>query len=226
MQITTKNKRKTLRKAVILASAISLVAAIVFVTFEPTIMSAAANTAVVTATVTEEVTISAPLDADFSGTIPGVSGNPGAPVTASLTWRVKTNNAQGFDMSLAASQANALFQDGTYYFSDYGTPPTPTFGWTGPSAGAASFGFTIATATATDTITAFRDGGASCGTGNNTGGCWAGFNGTTPITVVHRTSLTDVNGQDEVVNFRAESNAKLLNEGDYSATITATASLN
>jgi len=221
-----KSNKKILGKAVALSSIVFLIFTMIFIVFEPAIMSAAADTAIVTATVTEEVTISAPEDTDFSGTIPGVSGNPGAPVTASLTWRVKTNNIQGFDMTLAASQTNALYQDETYYFSDYGTPPTPTYGWTGPSLGFAKFGFTIATATAGDTATAFKDGGASCGAGDNTGGCWAGFNGTTPITVVHRTTLTDVNGQDEVVNFKAESNAKLLKEGDYSATITATASLN
>lgn len=217
---------KIFKKAVGLSVIVFLVSLMVFIIFEPVVMNAATDTAVVTATVTKEVTISAPADTTFSASIPGVSGNPGAPVTASLTWRVITNDSLGFNMTLASSQTNALFQNGTYYFSDYGTPPTPTFGWTGPGSGVASFGFSIATATATDTSTAFLNNGAACGLGTNTGGCWAGFTSTTPITVVHRTTLTTSAGENEVVNFRAESNGKILQEGSYAATITATASIN
>ena len=224
-KIKTKNY-KIFKKATKLSSIIFLVTFVVFVILEPVVINAVADSATATATVTSEVTISSPSNATFSASIPGVSGNPGSPATATLAWTVITNNSGGFDLTLQASQTNALYKDGSYYFTDYGTPPNPTFGWTAPSVGTATFGFTIAAATAADTATAFKDGGAACGAGDNTGGCWAGFNGTTPITVVHRTSSTDASGQAEVVNFRAESNAKFLESGNYTATITATTSLN
>ncbi|MBU4204688.1 hypothetical protein KKH26_00700 [Patescibacteria group bacterium] len=192
--------------------------------FEPVITNAAEDTATVTATVSEEVTISAPTNATFSASIPGVSGNPGAPVTASLTWTVKTNNDTGFNLKIHASQTNALYKDATYFFTDHTS--TPSYGWTAPGAGVASFGFTIAAATAADTVAAFLDGGVSCGAGANTGGCWSGFVTTTDISIINRTTETTSAGEAEVVNFKAESNGKLLEDGSYVATITATATLN
>lgn len=220
------NNCNNLRKSISLCVILSFFGFMVFLFLEPTVINAVADSATATATVTSEVTISSPSDATFSSTIPGVSGNPGSPATATLAWTVITNNSAGFAMTLQASQVNALYKDETYYFSDYGTPPTSTYGWTAASLGDANFGFTISTETADDTATAFKDDGENCGAGSNTGGCWAGFNGTTPITVVSRSSLTDSDGEVQTVNFRAESNAKFLESGSYAATITATASLN
>jgi len=215
---------KIFRKVATISSTLFLALLMVFIVLEPAVVNSAADSAVVTLTVSEEVTISSPDDASFSGSIPGVSGNPGAPVTASLTWTVKTNNDTGFNLKLKASQANALYKDVNYYFSDHTL--TPSYGWTAPDTGVASFGFTIAAATAADTVTAFKDNGAACGAGSNTGGCWSGFNGTTDIDVINRTTETTSSGQAEVVNFKAESNAKLLEDGNYTAIITATAALN
>ncbi len=215
---------KHIKKTTSSSLAIILIASFAYLILEPAIIKAAADTAVVTATVSEEVTISSPANANFSGSIPGVSGNPGAPVTASLTWTVKTNNNTGFNLKIHASQTNALFKDATYFFSDH--TATPSFGWTAPGAGVASFGFTIAAATAADTATAFLDTGAACGSGANTGGCWSGFVTSTDIDIINRTTETTAAGEAEVVNFKAESNAKLLEDGSYTAIITATASLN
>ncbi|MBU3934650.1 hypothetical protein KKC00_01665, partial [Patescibacteria group bacterium] len=128
------------------------------------------------------------------------------------------------NLKIKASQANALFKDGTYYFSDHTT--TPSFGWTAAGSGEAVFGFSISSATAEDTVAAFMDTGAACGSGSNTGGCWSGFNSTTDIDVVDRSTETTSGGEAEVINFKAESNAKLLEDGSYVATITATAAVN
>jgi len=215
---------KAFKKTAGLTLSVFFIMSLVFVALEPAITQAVTDSATVTATVTAEVTIDSPDDTTFSASIPGVSGNPGAPVTASLTWNVKTNNSTGFNLKLHASQANALYKDVTYYFRDHTT--MPSYGWTAAGAGAASFGFTIAAATAADTVAAFLDGGVSCGAGGNTGGCWSGFNSTTDIDVVNRTTETTASGEDEVVNFKAESNAKLLENGSYVATITATAAVN
>lgn len=220
---------KILKQAIWFSAAIFLVAGIVFVFFEPEIMNAASNTIGVSVSVTQEVTISSPGDTSFNASIPGVSGNPGAPATASRTWKVITNNPTGFTMKLHASQAQALYLNGTYYFDDYGTSPgTPSYGWSVPVLHDARFGFTVAPATTADLAPAFLDNGSNaCGSGSyHASACWAGFNGLSDITAINRGSLTDANGQDEVINFRAESNARLLSPGSYSSTITAIASLN
>ena len=220
------------KKAVSLSAAIFLVAIMVFVFFEPEIMNASTNTNTInlTARVSQEVTISSPGDTNFSNSIPGISGNPGAAVTASRTWKVITNNPTGFDMKLHASQTHALHLDGTYYFDDYGlTPGVPAYNWSVPTLHDARFGFSVAPATSGDLDAAFFDNGSSaCGSGSyHLGGCWAGFNGENDIRVIHRTSLTSASGEDEVINFKAESNARFLQADDnYTATITATASLN
>jgi len=215
---------KIFRKVATISSTLFLALLMVFIVLEPAVVNSAADSAVVTLTVSEEVTISSPDDASFSGSIPGVSGNPGAPVTASLTWTVKTNNDTGFNLKLKASQANALYKDVNYYFSDHTL--TPSYGWTAPDTGVASFGFTIAAAIAADTVTAFKDNGAACGAGSNTGGCWSGFNGTNNISVINRSTRTDNDGEDEIVNFKAQSAGKLLKDGQYQATITTTVSTN
>jgi len=201
-----------------------LVALVVFLNFEPLIAGAVADTAIVTLTVSEEITISSPSDTNFSASIPGVTGNPGSPVTASLTWTVKTNNDTGFNLKLKASQANALFKDGSYYFSDYTL--TPSFNWTNPGSGAAEIVFSLDAATAADEVAAFKDTGSACGSGSNDGHCWSGFNATTDITVVNRSTETTSSGEAEVINFKADSNAKLLEDGNYTATVTATAAVN
>jgi len=220
---------KIIKKAISLSIAVSLISFIAFIVLEPIVTNATTtvtDTAKVTATVTQEVTISSPPDTTFSASIPGITGNAGSPATASLSWKIITNDSTGFDLKLSASQVNALYKDGSYYFTDYGTPPTPTYGWSGPASGSASFGFTINAATPGDTVAAFQDGGVSCGAGGGTGACWAGFNGTNQISIIHRTTLTSASGETEIVNFKAESNAKYLASGDYAATITATASIN
>jgi len=218
-------KFKVFKKIASLLVTVLFIASLVFVAFEPAITRAVGDTATVTAVVSEEVTIDSPDDVlAFSASIPGVSGNPGAPVTASLTWTVKTNNSTGFNLKVKASQANALFKDVTYYFSDHTT--TPSYGWTAAGAGEAVFGFSISSETAGDTVDAFQDTGAACGSGGGTGACWSGFNSTTDIDVVNRSSETTSSGQAETINFKAESNAKLLENGNYTATITATAALN
>ena len=224
MLIQKHRKKKFLIKAVSASFGALLVCAVAFVLLEPAVTNAVADSATVTATVSEEVTISSPSDANFSASIPGVTGNPGAPVTASLTWTVKTNNDTGFNLKVKASQANALYKDGTYYFTDHTT--TPSYGWTAATSTAAIFGFTIDAATAADVVAAFHDTGSACGSGANDGGCWSGFNSTTDIDVINRTSETTASGEAEVINFQAESNGKLLEDGSYVATITATAALN
>ena len=198
---------------------------------EPTLISAAADSDDITVTqgVTQEITISAPADVTMSATIPGVTGNPGAPRTGSATWKVTTDNAAGFILALKASAAPAMVLDGTYHFDDYSPAgAVPDYDWAQPAASEAEFGFTVEAETIGDEVLAFRDAGAApCGAGalNTASKCWWNFTAI-DYTVINRATNTDSTGEDELVRFQTESNAKFLKEGSYVATITATATEN
>jgi len=208
-----------------------LIISMCYVVAEPAIVDAVTDSATVTATVTEEISITQPDNATMSATIPGMTGNPGAPVTSSLTWTVKTANAAGFNMKIKASQASAMFQDGTYLFTDY-TPAvtgTPDYSWASPASAAAEFGFTVEPATDADAVAAFLDNGSNaCNVGSTQTDekCWFGLNGTTDVDMINRSTNTTSSGEAEIVKFQAESNAKFLKEGAYVATITVTATMN
>lgn len=224
---------KKIRKISELFCASVLILGIGFFACEPYIIRAIDDTAVVSVTITEEIAITSPGDTTFSATIPGITGNPGAPVTASLTWTVRTVNATGFAMTVKASQTNALVlnTDADYYFTDY-TPAgaVPDYNWGQPAATAAEMGFTVEPETAGDTVQAFLDNGSNAcneAAGSQTANkCWFGFNGTTPVNVINRSTNTDSTGEAEVIKFQAESNAKFLKEGQYDASITVTATMN
>jgi len=197
--------------------------------FEPEMAKAVSDAITITQAVSSEITISSPADVTMSAAIPGITGNAGSPRTGSATWTVKTNNATGFSLALAASTAPAMQLDATWYFSDYtpATAGTPDYNWSSPASGAAEFGYTVEPATAADTVQKFLDNGTACATGtlNTVDKCWYNFS-TTSETVINRTTNTESAGEAEVVKFQTESNAKYLKEGNYVATITATATEN
>jgi len=194
------------------------------------IKAQASDAVVVTQAVSAEITISAPADITMSPAIPGMTGNFGSPATGSVSWTVTTNNVQGYNLKLKAAAAPALALDATWNFSDYSpaTTAAPDFSWASPATGTAEFGFTVEPATVADTDSFFMDNGTACnaGTANAVDKCWWNF-ATTDKQIVYRTSgETSSAGEVVVVKFRAESNAKYLKEGDYTATITATATMN
>jgi len=199
--------------------------------FEPELIKAASVSDPITVTqgVTQEITITGPGPVTMSATIPGVTGNPGAPRTGLATWNVKTTNATGFILKLKASAAPAMVLDGTYHFDDYSPAgAVPDYDWGQPAGGEAEFGFTVNADTIGDEVLAFRDAGAApCGAGalNTDNQCWWNFTAL-DYTVINRATSTDSGGEDEVVKFQTESNAKFLKEGSYVATITATATEN
>jgi hypothetical protein len=168
------------------------------------------------------LSISSPGVLNMTPSIPGISGGT---ADVSGTFNVITDDAAGFTLALNASTAHAMMaeSDPTYYFSNYSA--TPTYTWTVYS-GNAQFGYTVEPESYGDTVIDFLDDTSNnCGTGdaNGTGTCWAGFDGTDLKTVIYRTTRTDIDGEDEVVKFRAQSSDYSLESGTYTATITATA---
>jgi len=197
---------------------------------EAEMIKAVEDQVVVTQAVSAEITISAPADITMSSAIPGITGNLGSPTTGSVSWTVTTNNVQGYNLKLKAGAAPALALDATWNFSDYSPATTvaPDFGWASPATSVAEFGFTVEPATVADTDPFFMDNGTACNTGtaNAADTCWWNL-ATTDKQIVNRTSgETSSTGEAVVVKFRAESNAKYLKEGDYTATVIATATMN
>ena len=208
---------------------INLMAYTGFLVSEPDIANAVEDSVVVTQGVTAEITISSPIDVTMSADIPGITGNPGSPRTGATTWTVITNNNTGFVMSIKSTSTPSMILDGTYNFSDYSPVAVnvPDYSWGAAGAGVAEFGYTVEPATVADTATLFKDNGSACNAGasNSANTCWLNAS-TTDVTVINRTTETTSAGEDEIVRFQTESNAKYLKEGNYGATITATATMN
>jgi len=217
-----------MKKTISLVTIIGLLVMANYVIFEPEFIKAAATSTAITVTqeVSQEITITQPSNVTMSAAIPGITGNPGSPRTGSATWNVKTNNSTGFTLAIKASTAPAMQLNATNTFSDY-TPAvasTPDFDWSSPAASAAEFGYTVEASTTADTAQLFKDNGSACATGtaNAVSKCWHNAS-TTDVTGVDRGTNTGSGGEDTIVRFQTESNAKYLQEGNYVATITATA---
>ncbi len=218
-----------------LSLAITVILSGIFIYFEPQITKAITDEITVTQTVSAEIAISSPANVTMSDPIPGITGGS---ATGSATWTVITNNNTGFKMELEASTAPAL--TGTTQgdsFADYteGTPDVPDYDWSVAESDA-EFGYTVEPATAADTDATFLDNGAdTCGTDSNQTAdkCWIGFAGaSTKEQIINRTSETAIGGEAEVVKFKAELNGPatdadgFLIEDTYTATVTATATMN
>lgn len=234
-------KNKMIKENISLFLIVSLVAASSFMFFEPQITKAwgpgdgpYADPIIVTQGVSAEISLDSPNDVDMSGDIPGMTGGS---ATGSCTWTIVTNNNAGFKLELEASADPALTCAAeSDSFTDYTEvlENTPDYTWT-VSESDAEFGYTVFPETPADADLSFKDDGADCAVAtNNPDGtkCWIGFEGTTKEQVVSRTTETDVGGEAEVVNFKAELNGPatdadgFLTEGTYTATITATATMN
>jgi len=222
--------KNSINKVLSLTVIVNLIGAMTFMVFEPGPSKAVTDRITVTAEVTEEISITSPADILLASSIPSLTGNPGAPASGSATWTVITGNSTGFNMKVQASSSPAMRNtDGEYYFFNY-TPTTASadYTWTTPAVGSAEFGYSVTTETALDADTPFRNGGASCGNGtlNTDNQCWLNFDGTNQTTVINRSTNTTSGGEDEKINFRAESRAQYLKEGYYDAYITVTAVVN
>jgi hypothetical protein len=221
-----------MKKIFHLTTAVGLIFMFCYLIFEPILIKSADVNDPITVTqqVTQEITISSPIDVTMSASIPGITGNPGAPRTGAATWTVKTTNATGFKLELKCNDEYCMKLDATNYFSDYtpAAPGTPDYNWTSPAASDAEFGFTVEPETAADTVQLFLNAAGPAAPCNSAGGintadkCWYNM-ASVNLEAIHRGTATDSTGEDEVVKFQTESSAKFLKEGNYTTIITATA---
>lgn len=146
----------------------------------------------------------------------------GCSSSASLSWTVTTDNLDGYSLSISAS-TNPAMQTSGGTFADFSPTSGTTSFWSVGST-ASAFGFSVGTSGQTDILSVFKDNGTNCSAGSTLGRCFRGFNGTTAIQIVSRTTPA-VSGNITTVNLQAEiGNNHTQTTGSYSATITATAS--
>ena len=220
--------KKTLSSFLIL----SVLLSVAYISFEPEISKAQASdtdTVTVTQTVTEEITISDAADMTLTPSISGITGGSGSS-TDHTTWTITTNNTSGYELTLNKNNTLRLSGGGANReFSDYASSTPVDYNWSSPGSGQTRFGFNVsAAASSTDIVAKYRDNGAgTCGTGDNVsdGQCWNGIPDTgDEEAIANRTTWTPTGGVTVSVKFRTEAGAdNYLESGDYTTTITATA---
>jgi len=173
---------------------VSLLAA-TFVVLEPVVSrSQATDTFTIEQTITGEISfLTSAVDVTMVGSIAGLTGGT---ATGSAFVKVRTNDDDGFNMTIRFPFATTTGMDGentATYINNYTptTPGLPDFNWVNNSTGGASeFGYTVKSSTTADVATRFRNNGSVCN--NNSGGdtatkCWMNPS-TTAIQVINRTT--------------------------------------
>jgi hypothetical protein len=233
-----------MRKNIVSVLTITLIVLGSYSFFEPQLTKAwgpgtgpYADPITVTQDVSAEISLDSPADVNMSASIPGMTGGS---ATGQATWTIATNNNTGFKLELEASTDPALqgVAQGDS-FADYTETAggVPDFDWSVAESDA-EFGYTVEAATAADLDQSFMDnaGATPCntaGASQTADKCWIGFAGAgVKEQVINRTTETAVAGEAEVVKFKAELNGPatdadgFLVEDTYTATVTATATMN
>lgn len=158
---------------------------------------------------------------------PNILAISGGTANGTGTVNVTTDNPDGYQLELKASAAPALTSD-SGEFGDYteASSPTPDYDWSIGSS-ASGFGFTVwGNDIAQAYLSAANQCNQSAGSADGTH-CWSGFDGTSGLTVAQSSSANAPSGTDTSVKYRAQVKENgFQTPGSYSATITATATMN
>jgi hypothetical protein len=180
-----------------LVSAVLIVAILMasFVLIEPVVSRGqASDTFTIEQTITGEISfLTFAQDVTMNGSIAGLTGGT---ATGSAFVKVRTNDDDGYNMTIRFPFSTTTGMDGettNAYINNYtpSTPGTPDFNWANNSAGQASeFGYTVKSSSTADVATRFRNNGSVCN--NASGGdvatkCWMNPS-TTAIQVINRTT--------------------------------------
>lgn len=193
-------------------------------TFEPTVTSAVDDTILVNLTVDSGISITSPADVTMSNLGTAVNNS-----TGSAVWNVKTNDPDGYSLSVKASTAPALVSGGNS-FADYteavaGTPDTWSVGSGSYEFGFSGIGDDVENVNSdqynADGITTC-DNGVSSSTVNSTLG-FLGFETSDQLLSTRTATTTTTAGVDTRICFAAGQNGTYAPAGVYQATITATA---
>jgi hypothetical protein len=203
-----------------------------FFAFEPSVGRALAPEEFrVTQEITEEISfLLAPADVSMNGQIAGLSGGY---ATGTTRITVRTNDPQGYNMTLYFSSTTAMkLNSASSTIANYtpSTPGTPDFTWVDNTAGqSAEFGYTVMGSTTGEVDSSFMNNGSTlCGTGSTEteDRCWLNPS-TTPERIIF-TSGASVSSTS-TIKFKVavpSSPSPSLPSGFYVATGTLTATNN
>jgi hypothetical protein len=193
------------------STALVLVAALLFVSIflavEPTVAKGQSEQFTISMTVTDEISFLFGPNNIALGTLSGITGGTSVGET---TVRVRTNNADGFNMTLTASSSAGMEGVSTSGVIPAYTPAlagTPDYTFITP-ANSARFGYSVLASTSAEVVQAFRNDGDDCGIGalNTVGNCW--LNATTgPMTIINTTAPSPASGATSTIQFRVTINA-------------------
>ncbi len=166
-----------------------------FLSFEPSVSRAISSNFTVTQQITNEISFIATTSATtMVGSIAGLTGGYATGTNVTV---VNTNNATGYNMTIAfptTTSGRAMQASSSAYISDYtpvGTAPTSTdFSWIDPTTGsAARFGYTVRASTTGEVSSFFMNNGSTCfaGSTETNDRCWARPS-TTAMTIINSTS--------------------------------------
>ncbi len=212
---------KIIKKSAVYTLGIGIVAGSLFPVFEPEYLRAqtASDTVQVSLTVDAGISITSPADVTMS---PNISVSANSSIGSSV-WNIKTNDPDGYTLTVRSSTTPALKQGAIASFADYtpGTPGTPET-WNTPSS-SVEFGYS---AYGTHVNTGTWGTGSSCGAAGTPSATqkWNGF-ATTTFTVATATGTTTPSGVDTTVCYAAEQDTFYAASGTYLAEITATATV-
>jgi len=213
--------------AAVVASAVLMIS---FVAFEPTVGRAQTSEFTVSQVITGEISFSTPAsDVTLAPAIAGLTGGEG---NGSTDVVVTTNNATGYNMTIAFSGSDAMQRDGgggdidNYVtagagVADFAFDSAEVFG---------QFGYTVETAIANDVDPTFLDNGVTCGAGatHTADACWMDPD-TVAETIVNTSVATPSSGATTTIKFRVDVPANpvpAISTGTYTATATLTALMN
>lgn len=212
---------------------VSLLLAAYFV-LEPTIMVAGASaqdTFTVEQTIVGEISfLVAATDVTMTPSISGITGGTSNGTTSAV---VRANNVTGYNMTIQFASTTAMVGEVSGSIQNY-TPAvggTPDYTFVTPTNGA-EFAYTVSAADLGDETAIFRDDGAGCNTGaaNAYLTCWYNIsNATNTVSIINRSTATNVNGATTTINFRVGIDANpspTVPSGIYTATATLTATEN
>lgn len=223
-----------MREATAAGLALSLFAYGGFIIVEPAVGNAQSQAqSNVTQQITSELAfITTPSNVTLSPSIPGLTGGVSNGATQ---FRVRSNNAAGFTMTLVASSSAGMLgnsQGGTIPALTPAATGVPDFSFDSGTVGVnlARFAYTVEASTTADLDQSFRDNGTACNAGaaDAADKCWLNAS-TTAETVINRNSATTASGATSTLKFRVvvQANpAPSLPQDTYTATTTLTVTNN
>lgn len=221
------------RQSLIAAVLIGLLGVTAFFAFEPSIgRSAVTDDFLVTQQITDEIAfLVTASDVSMTGAIMGLSGGSATGTTLAV---VRTNDSEGYNMTLKFSSSTAMNQNGgTGYINNY-TPASagvPDYSWVNNGSGGASeFGYSVMASTSADLDQSFLNNGSACNVSGSSTlyHCWLNPS-TTAETIINRSTPTGNGGATTTLIFHVNvpnAPSPALASGIYTATGTLTATNN